>query len=314
MLRDIHMSKRRTQLASELVCSDCGGSNIIHDNASGEIICGTCGVVITDTVINKGPEWRAFTQTEKESRSRVGVPLSFAVHDKGLTTMIGRVGRDAFGRKIPLKTKLQMLRLRKWQIRSRVHSSVDRNLAQAMAELDRLTDKLHIPPSIKEKAAVIYRKALDKGLVRGRSISAIAAASLYAACRSSQTPRTLRELAAHSPIEKKDIARCYRLLLRELNLRMPIPAATLRVPKIAAKVNVGEKTQQAAVEILREAERLKTTAGKDPMGLAAAALYIACVMNDEKRTQKMIADAAGVTEVTIRNRYKGLKEALDLKI
>ncbi len=308
------MSKRRSQLTSELVCSECGGSNIIHDNASGEIICGACGLVITDSVINKGPEWRAFTQTEKESRSRVGVPLSFAVHDKGLTTMIGRVGRDAFGRKIPLKTKLQMLRLRKWQIRSRVHSSVDRNLAQAMAELDRLTDKLHIPPSIKEKAAVIYRKALDKGLVRGRSISAIAAASLYAACRTSQTPRTLRELAVHSPIEKKDISRCYRLLLRELNLRMPIPKAQLRVPKIAAKVNVGENTQQAAVEILREAERLKTTAGKDPMGLAAAALYIACVMNDEKRTQKMIADAAGVTEVTIRNRYKGLKEALDLKI
>jgi transcription initiation factor TFIIB len=308
------MDKRRSQITSELVCSECGGSNIVHDNASGEIICGNCGLVITDSVINKGPEWRAFTQTEKESRSRVGIPLSFAVHDKGLTTMIGRVGRDAYGKKLPLKTKLQMLRLRKWQIRSRVHSSVDRNLSQAMAELDRLTDKLHIPKSIKEKAAVIYRRALDKGLVRGRSISAIAAASLYAACRTSQTPRTLRELAVHSPIEKKDIARCYRLLLRELNLRMPIPKAQLRVPKIAAKVNVGEKTQQAAVEILREAERLKTTAGKDPMGLAAAALYIACVMNDEKRTQKSIADAAEVTEVTIRNRYKGLKEALDLKI
>jgi transcription initiation factor TFIIB len=183
-----------------------------------------------------------------------------------------------------------------------------------MAELDRLTDKLHIPPTIKEKAAVIYRKALEKGLVRGRSISAIAAASLYAACRLTQTPRTLRELSRHSPIDKKDIARCYRLLLRELNLQMPIPAAQLRVPKIAHKVGVGEKTQQKAVDILREAERLKTTAGKDPMGLAAAALYIACVMNDEKRTQKMIADAAGVTEVTIRNRYKGLKEALNLEI
>jgi transcription initiation factor TFIIB len=307
------MSNRRKSV-SEDICSECGSSNIIHDEESGEIICGTCGLVITESTINKGPEWRAFTQTEKESRSRVGVPLSFSVHDKGLTTMIGRVGRDAFGRKIPLKTKLQMLRLRKWQIRSRVHSSVDRNLAQAMAELDRLTDKLHIPPSIKEKAAVIYRKALDKGLVRGRSISAIAAASLYAACRTTQTPRTLRELADHSPIDKKDIARCYRLLLRELNLQMPIPAAQLRVPKIASKVGVGEKTQQKAVEILREAERLKTTAGKDPMGLAAAALYIACVMNDEKRTQKMIADAAGVTEVTIRNRYKGLKEALNLEI
>ena len=308
------MSKRREKLAGMDVCSECGSRTIIHDEDSGEIICGSCGLVITESTLNKGPEWRAFTQSEKESRSRVGVPLSFSVHDKGLTTMIGRVSRDAFGRKIPLKTKLQMLRLRKWQIRSRVHSSIDRNLAQAMAELDRLTDKLHIPPSIKEKAAIVYRKALDKGLVRGRSISAIAAASLYAACRLTQTPRTLREIARHSPIEKKDIARCYRLLLRELRLKMPVPEAELRVPKIAARVGVGEKTQQKAVEILREAERLKTTAGKDPMGLAAAALYIACVMNDEKRTQKMIADAAGITEVTIRNRYKGLKEALKLDV
>jgi len=275
------MSRRRDKLLGEDVCTECGSSNIVHAAESGEIICGNCGLVINGSTINKGPEWRAFTQSEKESRSRVGVPLSFSVHDKGLTTMIGRVGRDAFGRKIPLKTKLQMLRLRKWQIRSRVHSSVDRNLAQAMAELDRLTDKLQ---------------------------------SLYAACRVTQTPRTLRELSTHSPIEKKDIARCYRLLLRELKMSMPIPTASLRVPKIASKVNVGERTQQRAVEILREAERLKTTAGKDPMGLAAAALYIACVMNDEKRTQKMIADAAGVTEVTIRNRYKGLKEALKLEI
>jgi transcription initiation factor TFIIB len=267
-----------------------------------------------DSMVNEGPEWRAFTPTEKDSRSRVGVPLSFAVHDKGLTTMIGRVGRDAFGRKIPMDTKLQMLRLRKWQIRSRVHSSVDRNLAQAMAELDRLSDKLHIPPSIKEKAAVIYRKALEKGLVRGRSISAITAASLYAACRMTQTPRTLREISSQSPIDKKDIARCYRLMLRELDIQMPKPEAQLRVPKIAAKVGVGEKTQQTAVDILRRATKLRTTAGKDPMGLAAAALYIACVMCDEKRTQKTIADAAGVTEVTIRNRYKGLKEALDLEI
>ena len=308
------MDKIGNTIINEDVCPECNSTYIIEDPETGEIICGSCGIVIRESSLNEGPEWRAFTPTEKNSRSRVGVPLSFAVHDKGLTTMIGRVGRDAFGRKIPLDTKLQMLRLRKWQIRSRVHSSVDRNLAQAMAELDRLSDKLHITPSIKEKAAVIYRKALDKGLVRGRSISAISAASLYAACRSTQTPRTLREISEESPIDKKDIARCYRLMLRELDIQMPKPEAQLRVPKIAAKVGVGEKTQQTAVEILREATRLKTTAGKDPMGLAAAALYIACVMNDEKRTQKMIADAAGVTEVTIGNRYKGLKEALDLDI
>ena len=287
---------------------------MVHDEDSGEIICGNCGLVVKESLINDGPEWRAFTPGEKESRSRVGVPLSFAVHDKGLTTVIGRIGKDAYGRSIPLNTKLQMLRLRKWQIRSRVHSSTDRNLAQAMAELDRLCDKLHIPANIKERAAVIYRKALDSGLVRGRSISAIAAASLYAACRITQTPRTLREIARQSPIEKKDIARCYRLMLKDLNLQMPKPDAQLRVPKIAAKIGVGERTQQAAVEILRRAEKIRTTAGKDPMGLAAAALYIACIMNNEKRTQKIIADAAGVTEVTIRNRYKGLKDALGLDV
>ena len=308
------MGKKGNVLHNEDVCPECNSTNIVHDPDSGELICGDCGLVMKDSMVNEGPEWRAFTPTEKNSRSRVGVPLSFAVHDKGLTTMIGRVGRDAYGRKIPMDTKLQMLRLRKWQIRSRVHSSVDRNLAQAMAELDRLSDKLNIPPSLKEKAAVIYRKALDRGLVRGRSISAITAASLYAACRMTQTPRTLREISAQSPIDKKDIARCYRLMLRELEIQMPKPEAQLRVPKIAAKVGVGERTQQTAVELLRRATELKTTAGKDPMGLAAAALYIACVMCDEKRTQKMIADAAGVTEVTIRNRYKGLKEALDLEI
>lgn len=308
------MGKKGNILNNEDVCPECGSTNIVNDPDSGELICGDCGLVMKDIMVNAGPEWRAFTPTEKNSRSRVGVPLSFAVHDKGLTTMIGRVGRDAFGRKLPMDTKLQMLRLRKWQIRSRVHSSMDRNLAQAMAELDRLSDKLHIPPSIKEKAAVIYRKALDRGLVRGRSINAITAASLYAACRMTQTPRTLREISDQSPIEKKDIARCYRLMLRELKIQMPKPDAQLRVPKIAAMVGVGEKTQQTAVDLLRRATELKTTAGKDPMGLAAAALYIACVMCDEKRTQKMIADAAGVTEVTIRNRYKGLKEALELEI
>jgi transcription initiation factor TFIIB len=295
-------------------CPECGSNVIIVDNDSGERICGACGLVTADNMLNEGPEWRAFNQNERESRSRVGMPLSFSVHDKGLSTMIGKVGKDAFGRTIPTKTMFKMLRLKKWHIRSSYQSSVDRNLSHAMTELSRLSDKLHIPKAVKERAAVIYRKALDKGLVRGRSIAAISAASLYSACRITGTPRTLKELSDHTTIDKKDLARCYRLLLRELDLQMPIPKAQFRVPKIAAIVEIGEKTQQTAVNILRQAEELKTTAGKDPMGLAAAALYIACVLNQEKRTQKMIADAAGVTEVTIRNRYKGLKESLNLQI
>jgi len=247
------MSKGKSKIFSEDVCSECGSSTIIRDEDSGELVCGCCGLVVKEVIINMSPEWKAFTFREHESRSRVGVPLSFSVHDKGLRTMIGRLGRDASGRKIPPETMNKMRRLRKWQIRSSVHHSVDRNLIQAMAELDRLGDKLHLTRANKEEAAVIYRKALEKDLVRGRSISAVATASLYAACRLTRTQRTLREVSRHNPINKKDIARCYRLLLRELKLQMPVPAAQLGVPKIAAKVGIGERTQQDAIDILREA-------------------------------------------------------------
>ena len=295
-------------------CPECESTNLIHDYDTGETVCGSCGLVIHEQMMDKGPEWRAFTQEEKESRSRVGIPTSYSVHDKGLSTAIGRVDRDAFGRKLPLSTRLQMWRLRKWQIRSRVHSSVDRNLAQAMAELDRLSDKVYIPGPVKEKAAVIYRKALDKGLVRGRSIAAIAAAALYAACRSTETPRTLREISDASLVDKKDVARCYRLLLRELDIQMPIADPLTYVSKIAERTGISGQTQGLAIKILNEAKQKRAASGKDPMGLAAAALYIACLQSNEKKTQKDIAEAAGVTEVTVRNRYKNLKRHLKLEL
>ena len=299
---------------STTTCSECGSDNLIEDYDMGEIVCGNCGLVIRENVVNEGPEWRAFTQEEKDDRSRVGTPTSLSVHDKGLSTVIDKVNRDAFGRELPAATRLQMLRLRKWHIRARVHSSVDRNLAQAMAEMDRLTDKIRIPSSVKEQAALIYRKALDKGLVRGRSILAIAGASLYAACRFTNTPRTLKEVAEASLVKKKDIARCYRLLLRELDIKMPMTDPVRCVPKIGSKAAIEERTQQTAIDILHKAAEKKAIVGKDPMGIAAAATYIACVINSEKKTQKEIAEAAGVTEVTVRNRYKGLRKVLKLDV
>jgi len=295
-------------------CPECASVNLIHDYDTGETVCGDCGLVLYGQMMDKGPEWRAFTQEEKASRSRVGMPTSYSVHDKGLSTAISQVDRDAFGRKLPLSTRLQMWRLRKWQIRSRAHSSVDRNLAQAMAELDRLSDRVYIPRPIKEKAAVIYRKALDKSLVRGRSIAAVVAAAAYAACRGSGTPRALHEIAEASLVDKKDVARCYRLLLRELDMHMPIPDSLTYVSKIAERTGISGKTQGIAIRILREARDKRAAAGKDPMGLAAAALYIACLQNNEKKTQKDIAEAAGVTEVTVRNRYKTLKRQLKLEL
>jgi transcription initiation factor TFIIB len=182
-----------------------------------------------------------------------------------------------------------------------------------MGELERLSSIVSVSPPIKEKAAVAYRKALDKGLVRGRSINALAAASLYAACRKSGSPRTLSEIATASLVDKKDVARCYRLLLQELDFHMPISDPITFISKIAEKTGISGKTQGVAIAILREARQKRFSAGKDPMGLAAAALYIACLQNTEKNTQKEISEAAGVTEVTVRNRYKDLVKRLQIE-
>ena len=293
-ITQISISKESQKTHQRLAdrCPECASKNLVHDYDTGETICGDCGLVLYEQMLDKGPEWRAFTQEEKTSRSRVGMPTSYSIHDKGLSTTISQVDRDAFGRKLPISTRLQMWRLRKWQIRSRVHSSIDRNLAQAMAELERLSSKVSISPSIKEKAAVIYRKALDKALVRGRSINSIVAAALYAACRKSGSPRTLREISEASLVDKKDVARCYRLLLQELDFHMPVSDPLTYVSKIAEKNGVSGKTQGGAIAILREARLKRFSAGKDPMVMAAAALYIACLQNNEKITQKDIAETA----------------------
>ncbi len=294
------------------LCPECGSLNLIEDYDQGETICQDCGLVLTQNAMSRGPEWRAFTKEERDERGRVGIPTSFSIHDKGLSTVIDRVNRDAYGRQLSPETRMEMLRLRKWQIRTRVHSSSDRNLAQAMAEVDRLTDRLHVPANVKEASAIVYRKALDSGLVRGRSIAAIAAASLYAACRSSETPRTLKEVASASRIKKKDVARCYRLLLRELEMSMPVEDPVRCISKIASRAEITMVTQQEAIRVLKDAKKKGVVSGKDPMGLAAAALYVACVVTGEKKTQKEIAEIANVTEVTVRNRYKGLKDSLGM--
>jgi transcription initiation factor TFIIB len=305
------VSKTHQRLADK--CTECASKNLVHDYDTGETICGDCGLVLYEQMFDKGPEWRAFTQEEKTSRSRVGAPTSYSIHDKGLSTNISQVDRDAFGRNLPISTRLQMWRLRKWQIRSRVHSSHDRNLALAMGELERLSSKLNISRPISEKAALLYRKALDKGLIRGRSINGISAATLYAACRKSGSPKTLSEISKASLVHKKDVSRCYRRLFQELDFHMPPSDPLTYVSKIAEKNEISGKTQGAAIAILGEARRKRFLAGKDPMGMAAAALYIACLQNNEKITQRAISEAAGVTEVTIRNRYKALMRQLNLE-
>lgn len=288
------------------MCPNCRDNDLVWDPVTGEIVCRKCGLVIVDAFLNTGPERAAFTKSEDASRRRVGSPPTYLMSDKGLPTAILQISRDSYGKKIPPDTWQQMYRLKKLQNRFGGAPNNERNLLRAFSTINTLTDRLHIPANTAERAAIIYRKALKKGIVSGRSIAGIATASLYAACRITHIPRTIEEFGELSTIGTQNIARCYRALLTELSLTMPLPEATLNIPRIASRVGITLDTQNKAVEILREAKRQKITAGKDPMGLAAAALYLACVRNGETRTQKTIAQASGVTAVTIRNRYKEL--------
>lgn len=285
---------------------------MLTDNATGERFCGGCGFVISERVEESGPEWRSFSKDEFDDRTRTGSPLSLAMHDMGLATIIGHANKDATGKPLSAPMKSTIERLRTWDSRSQVHDSADRNFRQAFSDLDRLRGKLALSDAVVEKTAYIYRKALDKGLIRGRSIPGLLAAALYAACRDTETPRTLSEVSGEINIKRKEVSRFYRLLLRELDLKMPVVDPIKCVSKIASSVGLSEKTKRKAVTILKDATELQITAGKNAMGLAAAALYLSCVANGEEHTQKDIAQASGVTEVTIRNRCKGLKDSLKI--
>jgi len=290
-------------------CLRCGKKALITDTETGEIFCGGCGFVLSERIESTGPERRSFPD-DRISRERTGVRTSLAIHDQGLSTVISPTNRDATGQPLSNSMKKTLKRLRIWDSRSQ-NDSIDRNFRQAFNELYRLKDKLSLSDSVVEKAAYIYRKALEKKLVRGRSISGMMGSSLYAACREVETPRTLKEIADTMNIKKGDLAACYRLLVKELDLKMPVVDSTQNVARIASKIGLSEKTQRYAIEILRKAEEEKISAGKNPMALAATALYISCVKMGVRHTQRDFAEAANITEVTIRNRYKGLLELLN---
>ena len=293
-------------------CSRCGKNSILTDNTTGERFCEKCGFVISESLQDSGPEWRSFQNDNGVNSARTGAPTSLTIHDRGLATTISPVNKDASGTPLSSIMKGTIERLRTWDSRSKVNSPVDRNLRQALTELATLKDKLSLSNHIAENAAYIYRKALEKRLVRGRSISALLASSLYAACRNTETPRTLHDVSDAANLKRKDIARCYRLLHRELELKMPVVDPVSCISRIASKINLTEKTRRVAVIILKNAQERKESAGKDPMGITAAALYLACIKTGESITQKNISDASGVTEVTVRNRCKSLRENVDL--
>ncbi len=293
--------------SNKSTCTRCGKNSLLTDEVTGEQFCAKCGFVISEKSQETGPEWRSFQKDGGSDPARTGAPSSLTIHDRGLSTVINPINKDASGKPLSTSMKSTIERLRTWDSRSQASKPVDRNLRQALSELNKLKDKLVISTNVLEKAAYLYRKALEKKLVRGRSISAMIAASLYAACRDAETPRTLKDVSVAANVKRKDISRCYRLLHKELELKMPVVDSIQCIARISSKLEIPEKTKRYAVKVLKEAQERKESAGKDPMGLAATALYLACVKNGVSITQRDLAEAAGVTEVTIRNRYKGLK-------
>lgn len=295
-------------------CPECSGKKLIRDYEKGELICGGCGLIISENIHDVGPEWRAFDAEQKAKRARGGAPIKLTKPNKGLVTEIDQYNRDIRGSKISQKKQPQLYRMRKWHKRISISTSLERNLVIALAELDRIASSLGLPDSLKESAALLYRKAVKQELIRGRLIESVVAAVIYAICRIRGIPRTLDEISKASGIEKKEIGRAYRFLKSELKIDVPLTDPSQYVSKFAASLKLSGDVQQTAVKLIKKALRKGLISGRGPTGVAAAALYIAAAMHKEKRTQKEVADVAGVTEVTIRNRYRELKKELNLKV
>ncbi len=301
--------REKTTEASENVCPECNSTTFEYDQSKGEITCKTCGLVIDENIVDNGPEWRAFDHEQRDKRTRVGAPTTSTIHDQGLSTTI-----DWKNNNISSQNQAQWYRLRKWQRKIRISGSRERNLAFALSELDRYSSRLGLPRSIRESSSVIYRKALDNKLIRGRSIEGVVSASIYIACRQSNLPRTLDEISEISNVTKKEIGRTYRFIARELNIKLTPTSPVDYIPRFASELELSGESQAKAIKIVNQSLEEGITSGKGPTGIAAAALYIASVLFGERRTQRDIAEVAGVTEVTIRNRYKELTEKLDLGV
>ena len=288
-------------------CPECNSSNLVYDESRGEVICGDCGLLVEEKMVDTTHELRAFGKSEKKSRG--GAPISMQKFDKGLTTNVGEIS-DIYRLNSAQQTR-KYLRLKKWQ--ERVSTSIERNLRLAMAELRKVASFLDLPSVVREEAARIYNFVLQRGMVRGRSMESVIASCIYAACRSYNIPRTLDEISVASEVERKEIGRTYRFITRKIGIKVTPSSPKDYISRFASVLHLSPKTQNEALKILKKAEISELTSGRGPAGIAAAALYVAALLNDEKKTQREVADVAGITEVTIRNRYKELLEKLDLE-
>jgi len=300
--------RETTEDEQSLQCPECGGQ-VLSDAEHGETVCQDCGLVVEEDEIDHGPEWRAFDASERDQKSRVGAPTTNMMHDKGLSTTIGWQNKDAYGNSLSSNQRQKMQRLRTWNERFRTRDSKERNLKQALGEIDRMASALGLPENVRETASVIYRRALEEDLLPGRSIEGVATSALYAAARQAGTPRSLDEMEAVSRVDKMELTRTYRYVVRELSLEVEPADPKSYIPRFVSELDLSDETERRARDLIDTANTTGILSGKSPVGLAAAAVYAAALLTNEKVTQSAVSEVANVSEVTIRNRYKELLDA-----
>ncbi|MFC7007039.1 transcription initiation factor IIB [Halalkalicoccus salilacus] len=310
--RESETEQTAQESAGEQACPECASSDLIKSTDQGELVCEDCGLIVEEENIDRGPEWRAFNHSERQSKSRVGAPTTQTMHDKGLTTNIDWKNQDAYGRSLSSEKRTQMNRLRKWQERVRTKDAGERNLQFALSEIDRMASALGVPRSVREVASVMYRRALSEDLIRGRSIEGVATGCLYAACRREGIPRSLEEISEVSRVEQKEIGRTYRYISQELGFEITPTDPKQFVPRFCSELETSDEVRTKANEIIDTTAKEGLLSGKSPTGYAAAAIYAASLLCNEKKTQREVADVAHVTEVTIRNRYQEQIEVMEI--
>ncbi|MBI4415508.1 MAG: transcription initiation factor IIB [Euryarchaeota archaeon] len=297
-------SSKRPQVDEPVACPECKSTHLVRDEQRGEVVCDGCGLVISDSAIDPGPEWSAFSVEEHDRLSRTGAPRGYTSQSISLTTVIPFAAKDSKGNPIPVREREKYFRMRKLQRHSDHSRPGERSLPETMVVLDRVASSLGLPKALEEQGGFLCKKALEKGLLRGRKIAAIVAAAVYASCRMGGVPRTLEELQQATGVRKKEIGKSYHVLLRELGLRVPPSKPADYVSRFCSELGLGTDVQRQTYKILKEIEASDRSLALSPVGTSAAAIYLASLACGKRRPQKLVAKVAGVSEVTLRNRFR----------
>ena len=289
-------------------CPECGGVRIITDYDKGERVCSNCGCVLEDNIIDFRPE----PTYEGKDRVHIGAPSNNLIHDKGLSTDISSPFRDANGKMLNCKARSKFLKLRKIHQYNRISNALDKGLVVALEDIRKLSSTMSLPDNVSQYAAIIYRKAMRKNMIRGRSIHLIATACIYISCRKNGIPRTLKEVSGAANVSTKDLGRVYRYVYRSLRIEVESMRPKDLVPRFSTELEISPSTESKAMEIIDMYENAGMNSGKGPSGIAAAAIYTATMICNELRTQRAVSKASRVTEVTIRNRTKEMMSILGM--